>query len=266
MTDAQVVHYNEHGFVTVDEITDDATLQALLDASKRAKAKVRAGEVDVYTHWATKENTEPWAIRGILAPEFGEPIFAEHMLSERVMKYVHRFLGKELRLGSILIFTNPYHENWGIGWHRDLGKQERDGTYEQEMAILNKPQYGLRWQLALVDDACLEIVPGSHCRYRTKHEREVLINDRHADIPGQVAIGLKAGQASFWNGNTIHRGVMKKDVERLTIAASWRKHTEGDEPEETDPRFKWRLKESVRENLPESMKVHYDRWRELQLG
>ena len=97
MTDAQVVHYNEHGFVTVDEITDDATLQALLDASKRAKAKVRAGEVDVYTHWATKENTEPWAIRGILAPEFGEPIFAEHMLSERVMKYVHRFLGKELR-------------------------------------------------------------------------------------------------------------------------------------------------------------------------
>ena len=81
-----------------------------------------------------------------------------------------------------------------------------------------------------------------------------------------MAIGQKAGQAAFWNGNAIHRGGMKKDEERLTIAASWRKHTEGDVPEGTDPRFKWRLKESVRENLAESMKAHYDRWRELRLG
>ncbi len=52
MTDAQLEHYNEHGFVTVAEITDDGTLQALLNASKRAKVKVRVGEVDVYNYWA----------------------------------------------------------------------------------------------------------------------------------------------------------------------------------------------------------------------
>ncbi|MEE2710941.1 MAG: hypothetical protein VYA69_15250 [Gemmatimonadota bacterium] len=52
MTDAQLDHYNEHSFVTVNAITDDGSLQTLLDASKRAKAKVRAGEVNVYTHWA----------------------------------------------------------------------------------------------------------------------------------------------------------------------------------------------------------------------
>ena len=176
--------------------------------------------MDVYTHWATKEQTEPWAIRGNLAPEFGEPVFGEHMLSTEVMKYVYHILGTELRLGNILIFTNPYHTDWGFGWHRDLGKQERDGTIEQEMAILNSPQYSLRWHLALVEDECLELVPGSHRRYRTDHERECLINDRHRDIPGQTTVALKPGQAVFWNGYTIHRGVMKKNVERLTIAAS----------------------------------------------
>jgi ectoine hydroxylase-related dioxygenase (phytanoyl-CoA dioxygenase family) len=265
-TQDQVDHYNSQGYMIVDDLADGEMLQRLLRASERAKAKVRAGEVDVYTHWATKDNKEPWAIRGILAPEFDETVFAEHMLSDSIMKYVHYFLGTELRLGSILIFTNPYHKDWGLGWHRDLGKQERDGSYDQEMTILNKPQFGMRWQLALVDDACLMLVPGSHRRYRTDHERECLINDGHADIPGQMAIDLKAGQAAIWNGNTIHRSVIKKDVERLTIAGSWSQNRDSDEPEETDVRFTWRLKDSVRAHLPQKMHIHYDRWRALQLG
>jgi len=265
-TQAQKEEYHEEGFFVTDDAVEPSMLAELTDAARRAKEKVRNGQVDLFTHWSTPEKTEPWAIRGLLAPEFDEPVFARHLLSQRIMEYVHFFVGYELRLGSILLFTNPHHEDSGFGWHRDLGAQERDGTEAQELAILNQPMGGLRWHLALVDDACLQIVPGSHRRYRTEHERQCLLETRHEDILGQHTVELKAGQAVFWNGNSIHRGVYKKDAERLTIAAAWSKHAEGGEKQETDSRLKWRLDPRVREVLPLAMHPYYDRWRELQLG
>ncbi len=48
------------------------------------------------------------------------------------------FIGTHLTMGSILIFTNPYHSHYSIGWHRDWGKQERDLDYDAEMAVLGK--------------------------------------------------------------------------------------------------------------------------------
>lgn len=256
--------YETQGFFVADDAVDPAMMQPLLDATIRAKKKVRNGNVDLFTHRAP--DGDPWAIRGLFAPEMGEPIFAEYLMSEPVMHYVRPFLGHELRLGGVLIFTNPYSADYGFGWHRDFGSNERDGSYEVEMEILNRPIKSFKWHLALVDDECLQIVPGSHRRYRTDHERKCLLETRHDDIPGQYAIPLKAGQTAFWSGNLIHRGVMKKDVERLTLAGSWNKHDPADKPSEADKRLKWMLADNVRGYLPKAMRPLYDRWRTLQLG
>ena len=116
-----------------------------------------------------------------------------------------------------------------------------------------------------MDDDCLQIIPGSQLRNRAERERECLVNSPHDDLPGQQVIALKAGQVAFWCGKTIHRGSMRMDAERLTLAASWRKW-EADEAleEKVDSRFEWRLDESVRAFLPPAMHVYYDRWRALQ--
>lgn len=92
-TDEQIRLYHDQGFFVADDAVDPSTLPALTAAARRAKHKVRAGEVDVFTHWATKEDTEPWAIRGLLAPQFDEPAFGEYLMSEPPMAYVRRFLG-----------------------------------------------------------------------------------------------------------------------------------------------------------------------------
>ena len=261
--DTQRRQYRKQGFFVVDDAVDPDLLQPLLAAAIRAKQKVRAGEVDLYTHRSA--DGEPWAIRGLFAPEMDEPIFAEYLMSEPVMKYMRPFLGTRLQLGGVLIFTNPYQADYGFGWHRDFGGNERDGSYRMEMQILNRPQRSLKWHLALVDDHCLQIVPGSHKRYRTAHERKCLLEERHDDIPGQYAVPLKAGQTAFWSGNLIHRGVMTKDVERLTLAGSWSMYAPGSEPTETDPRLKWMLADNVRGFLPKEMRPLYDRWREGQV-
>ena len=255
--------YEKQGFFIVDDAVAPEMMDPLLQATKRVKAKARSREVDLYTH-RTPEG-EPWAIRGLFAPEFGEPVFAEYLMSDPVMDYVKPFLGKELRLGGVTIFTTPDEVDWSGGWHRDFGKNERDGTPEVELEILNRPMTSLKWHLALVDDPHLQLVPGSHKRYRTDEERECLHNTRHADLSTQKVIELKAGQTIFWSGNTIHRGIYKTKPERLTLAGSWRKHTEGDAPEPVDERMKWQLADSVRDFLPEAMHPAYDRWRALQL-
>lgn len=262
--DTEKRQYRKLGFCIVDDAVDPDMLKSLLEATIRTKKKVRSGEVDLYTH--RSEGGEPWAIRGLFAPEMNEPIFAEYLMSEPIMKYTRAFLGTQLQLGGALIFTNPYQADYGFGWHRDFGSKERDGSYQIEMEILNRPQRSLGWHLALVDDYCLQIVPGSHKRYRTAHERRCLLEDRHDDIPGQYAVPLKAGQTVFWTGNLIHRGVMKKDVERLTLSGNWGMYSKDGKPGETDPRLKWMLADNVREFLPKEMRTLYDRWRVLQKG
>ena len=106
----------------------------------------------------TRTSLEPWAIRGLLAPEFDEPVFAEYLMSKPVMDYVDYFIGTDLTLGSILLFTNPHHADYSIGWHRDWGKLERDPDYDAEMAILGKPLSSWRWHLATADERLRDAV------------------------------------------------------------------------------------------------------------
>ena len=62
--------YEEEGFFIVDDLVDVDTLFQLREAARRVKEKVRIGQVDLFTHWADKDAREPWAIRGLIAPEF----------------------------------------------------------------------------------------------------------------------------------------------------------------------------------------------------
>jgi hypothetical protein len=128
VTEEQKEQYETEGYFIVDDLVPPDMFDSLLEAARRVKAKVRSGEVDVFTHWAAPG--EPCCIRGLIAPEFGEPIFAEYMMHKPFMDYAHSFLGDELRLGWIDIRTNPHHADFPGGWHRDVGQEGRDVTEE----------------------------------------------------------------------------------------------------------------------------------------
>ena len=268
-SEAQIQQYNDQGYFIAGDAVAPDMLPLLTEATQRVADKVRSGEVvDTFDQIRTSgEGKNPVVIFGVMAPEFGEPIFAEYLASEPVERYVHPLLGKELRLGWVTVFA--IQENgYQCGWHRDFGAEERDGSYEVEMEILSRYRKNLlKWHTALVDDPCLWIVPGSQRRYRTEHEREVLITNKGiGNIPGARQIRLKRGQTIFWNGNTIHRGVMPAGMEeRLTLCGCLVKHHADDPPETLDERFRWRLADNVRAALPEKIQLYYDRWKRLQI-
>ena len=135
--------------------------------------------------------------------------------------------------------------------------------------------------LALADDAAHELVPGSHDRWRTPLEHDVLLPKAMKDqgvpytpswngedpLPGQVAIRLKAGEALIRNGATIHTGHTVPDRERNTLSIGWSKWKGPFTGEQAvaDARHAWQLDPVVREALPhEWMKTGWDRWAESQ--
>jgi hypothetical protein len=135
--------------------------------------------------------------------------------------------------------------------------------------------------LALTDDECHEIVPGSHNRWRTPYEHDVLLPQAMKDkgvphtpswngedpLPNQVAIRLRSGEALIRNGATIHTGHTVPERERNTLAIGWSKWSGPftEEPAVCDARFAWQLDPAVREALPhEWMKTAWDRWAETQ--
>ena len=182
----------------------------------------------------------------------GEPVciglFGEVLCSEGVTKCAEAFLGPELRMGHVHLWCS--RGQYDTGWHRDLGPA-KDNTYEDEMALLNRPMAGLRYQVALVDDPCLWLVPGSQRRYRTPEEREALAVDTKRDISTQVNVPLKRGQTLLWSGNTVHRGRKPPELdERLSMTIGLFRYDPAEPKMAMDERFRWKLAANIRDSLP----------------
>lgn len=202
--------YFENGYFVVVDAVDPAMIDPLEAAAVRVVDKVRSGRVDL-----SGLGPEATAVYGIIAPEFGEPVFGEYLCCGEVLRYVEAFFGPEVRMGHTLLWATE--KDYDTGWHRDLGPIVERSEAE-EMAILQEPMTMLKWQTALLDDPCLWVVPKSHARYRTERERKVLL-ERKGDLPGQVQISLKRGQTVFWSHKLIHRGRMPESMDRrLSVA------------------------------------------------
>ena len=262
----QVAEYCDRGYFIADDAVAPDMLGELAGAVRRCAEKVRSGEV-VDDNSGVRTNG-PGAvsqdIRALLAPEFCEPIFARYLLSEPLHRYVQPLLGggEELRLGwvSAFAFTEGTYDT---GWHRDFGGEERDGSYEVEMEILGRYRKNLvKWHLALADDPCLWLVPGSQRRYRSDEEREALLVNKTVELSGARQVALARGQTVFWSGNTIHRGRLPDEglSERLTLTGSLVRHRMGD-VQEMDDRFRWYLAGNVRGSLPDGVRRYCDNWR-----
>lgn len=68
----QLGHYEEQGYVIVDDAVDAAILDELEAAGRRVRDKVRSGQVDVESIRGAQR--EPQVIWGLIAPEYGEPV------------------------------------------------------------------------------------------------------------------------------------------------------------------------------------------------
>lgn len=310
-TQARLDALRELSVVIVDDFVDSEWIPILREAGRRVTEACRPENaydvLDVskgYVH--RTEQDEPWAIRGIVHPAFNEPSFAQFHGSDEMLNFLSGWCDglqpEDLTLGTLLLWCNNAKHEHALGWHRDTtwwgsgesrnsqeGRPDGPEAYseEAERAVWEKIQERNNKQvdernsvglfLALVDDECHEIIPGSHSRWRTPFEHDVLLPQRmkeagvphtpswdgESPLPGQTAVRLKAGQALIRIGTNIHTGHTVPERERNTLVMGWSKWggPSEDEPNTCDARTAWQLDPAVREAMPhEWMKTAWDRW------
>lgn len=315
-TPERLAHLEEHGFVIITDFVDNPYIPILREAGRRitqaCAPEYGYRKIDSskgYVHRA--KDDEPWAIRGLIHPAFGEPCFAEFHGSPEFLSFVHSWCHglqpEEMTFSGMLLWCNPRRNEHALSWHRDVtwwgtGKPyfaqrevrgEGPEAYSEETERIRWDEIqsnnakalaernGVSMFLALVDDECHELIPGSHKRWRTPYEHDVLLPKAMKEqgvphtpswngvdpLPNQVAIRLRAGEALIRNGATIHTGHTVPERERNTLSIGWSRWSGPftGEPQVADARSAWQLDPAVRDALPhEWMKTAWDRWAETQ--
>lgn len=127
-------------------------------------------------------------------------------------------------------------KDFELRWHRDDIRWDVDEDEEKRQLDEKSPggrQAHTQYNIALVDDESLVVVPGSHRRVRTEEERNA---DSHAaQLEGMKLVKMKAGDAVFYDSNIVHRGVYKGvhlecgETGRLTLHGSVGLYGHGEE-------------------------------------
>lgn len=209
-TPERLAHLKEHGFVIISDFVDSPWIPILREAGRRVTDACRHQQgyrkLDCskgYVHRTGDE--DPWAIRGLIHPAFGEPSFAQFHGSEELLRFVDSWCGglgpEELMMSGMLLWCNPQTKDHALGWHRDVTwwgtgepyfaqrevRGEGPEAYSEEVerkrweeirannAKALAERNGVSMFLALVDDECHELVPSSHDRWRTPFEHDVLL-------------------------------------------------------------------------------------------
>ncbi len=312
-TPERLAHLEEHSYVIINDFVGNPWIPKLREAGRRVTEACapenKYTKIDTskgYVHRAAED--EPWAIRGLIHPAFKEPIFAEFHGSDDFLNFVRSWCGplepEDLVMGGMLLWCNPRKNEHKLGWHRDTTwwgtgreyfaqearsdgpeaySEEAERKVWEDILARNKKSVhernGVSVFLALVDEECHELIPGTHNRWRTPFEHDVLLPKRMKELgvphtpgwngedhlPGQLSIRLKAGEALVRIGTNIHTGHTYADRERNTLSIGWSKWSgpSNEEPKVVDVRSAWQLDPAVREALPhEWMKVAWDRWAE----
>jgi Phytanoyl-CoA dioxygenase (PhyH) len=215
------------GFVIVPSALTGEQLEKLRAASQHAASIARAGEWPFvrtlpkqFPPWSTEDRSQGiWGVQHLLHPDMpSTELFAESYFGDLVMgpaKHLLQCTDADLIMELYNLLIRP-DADFALRWHRD--DVPATASAEEELQRLAKPAWHAQWNLALYDDASLIVVPGTHARARTDEEREADPFAEH--LEGMKVVTLKAGDAVFYNNNILHRGVYRKDVERMTLHGS----------------------------------------------
>lgn len=201
-------------------------LDALRAAASRLTSAARTGKWPYirtlpkqFPPWPQDPSNGIWGVQHLLHPSNPDHLtFAKSYFDQELLRYVAALIEcseEDLTMELYNMLVRP-DADFSLRWHRD--DIVATATPEEEIERLGKPGYHAQWNLALFDDSSLVLVPGSHKRARTDAERNA--DPYEPNMPGQIAVQLKAGQVAFYNNNILHRGVYDSSKERMTLHGS----------------------------------------------
>lgn len=224
---------NDQGFTVVRNFLTPQEIERYIKASEDLVEYSRAGNWPhvrtrgkQFPPWPKNFSPDIWGVTGLLHPDLGELSYPFHDLyaNEKILALVSDILQidkLEISMELLNMLVNPLTD-FDLDWHRDTIKPEVTPEQEAE-ELLENPFAGAQFNLALTNDDCLIVVPGSHKRVRTQEERDKTVDEsrRKEHITDQITVNLKPGDIVFYNNNVLHRASYSSKNKRLTLHGSY---------------------------------------------
>ena len=131
---------------------------------------------------------------------------------------------------EMMMMCNPVRDRGPAKWHRDhhpIDTAPLQGYIDD--ILEGGPRY-VQWNVPLYDDNVLWVIPGSHVRYNTEEEIQLLLADPCQPLPNGVQTHLEAGDGVVYILPILHWGSNYSPRLRRTIHGGFCTHTAIDDP------------------------------------
>lgn len=238
------------GYVLIPSLLPPHLLLAAQATSKYLVSRTRTGKFwphvrtvpKQYPPWplftSPEQDLNIWGVQHLLHPDLKglRDVYAEVYFANELLSVICQLLADPATEDPVpdtdlvmelfnLLISPARNQGFELEWHRDDIKP--DVTPDMETKLLgekapNGRQLHAQYNIALFDDESLVVVPGSHRRIRTEAERSA---GQYDQIPGQILVKMKPGDAVFYDSNIFHRGVYKgidekTELGRMTLHGS----------------------------------------------
>lgn len=190
-TDEDRIVFEGGGYVLFKNVIKDSTLRAAQAAYQRILRKAESGAYPYCRIYDDLLRTNIAGIEHIFHPDIYEPDLFAAVVESRLLQRTQSLLQTEapvMLLNRIHCTTRYSHTGM---WHRDA-----DPGTEPHLQVA----------LFLYDEDRFIVVPASHRRPNTEEELALLRASTKAILPGQAAIGGKAGDLMIFKPAILHRG------------------------------------------------------------
>lgn len=210
--------YNKNGYVIIEDAIAPDQLQS-----------VQLAYEDVIVRAMDTDHAERDAAMGFLSqhrfqnphhPDLARPEIMTALAPENVIRFCHQLMGPTLAFYGVAAFAMQEEYDYLGSWHRDsYAAWGKDSVKEQ--SIRERSTWPCtQVLLALHDDACLWVVPGSHNRSNTDEEEALFESGKtgwQETFPGAIQLKLKAGSAAPFDSRAIHRGLKRPGGTRRSL-------------------------------------------------
>lgn len=206
LTDEQVEHFHEFGFVSGIRILSDEQMELLQNDLARFFDPQHEGH-ELWHEYHSNESADPNRVlfHALGAWRIAES-FHDLLWHPGFVRPAEQLLDGPVRFWHDQLFCKPARHGGVVAWHQDFSYWTRT----EPMAHLT---CWIGLDDATQDNGCLQYIPGSHrwdllpitgLAGDMNAIEEVLTTDQWEEFQNPVAIELKAGEASFHHPLMVH--------------------------------------------------------------
>ena len=206
LSEEQIRHFQENGFVKGVRLLDDAQIEALRDELSEMVDPKHDGHELFYEYHSNESDNPDSILFHALGAWRVRPTFHDILWNPAFLLPAYQLLGKRFRLFHDQLFSKPAKHGGVVAWHQDYSYW----TWTQPMAHLT---CWIGLDDATEENGCMHYIPGSHRWGLLKKTglagdmdsvREVLTPGQIEDFERKCPVVLKQGEASFHHPLMMH--------------------------------------------------------------